>query len=63
MKDRFEFKKLNNKPTLSFFCIKCNLFFGLDDGITINEAKCPNCETYEILIGLEFDSNTPQYYT
>ena len=63
MKEKYEFKKTNLKPTLSFYCIKCNLFFGLEGETPLNDVKCPNCKTYEILIGLEFDNPTLPHYT
>jgi len=51
------------KPTLNFFCIKCNHFFEFGMDTPINDIKCPKCETYEIFLELEFESDIPTYYS
>ena len=62
LKDELKFKKMKNKPKLKFYCIKCNLFFDLEGDIPINDVKCPNCNTLEILIELNFESDVPNYF-
>jgi len=56
-------KKMKEKPTLNFYCMKCNLFFKVDGDILIDDIKCPECGTYEIFIELEFDQKTPNYFS
>ncbi|MFX0133873.1 MAG: hypothetical protein ACFFDN_09525 [Candidatus Hodarchaeota archaeon] len=55
-------KKMKEKPSISFYCMKCNLFFVIDGNTPLDDIKCPECNTYEIFIELKFDENkTPSY--
>ncbi len=55
-------KKMKKKPSISFYCMRCNLFFVEDGETLLDEIKCPECNTHEIFIELEFDDEkTPSY--
>jgi phage FluMu protein Com len=56
-------KKMKEKPTINFYCMKCNLFFKVDGETLLEDIKCPECETYEIFIELEFDEKIPSYFS
>ncbi|MHA1301944.1 MAG: hypothetical protein ACTSO9_21215 [Candidatus Helarchaeota archaeon] len=61
-------RKMKERPTVNFYCIKCNIFFEIEDGTLIDEVKCPECGTYEVFIELDFDkkadnNNTPSYFS
>ena len=55
-------KKMKEKPSISFYCMKCNLFFKVDGQTLLDEVKCPECGTFEIFIELEFNQEKfPSY--
>lgn len=57
-------KRMKEKPTISFYCMKCNLFFKIEENTLLDDVKCPECGTYNVFIELEFDEDKcPNYFT
>ena len=57
-------KKMDKKPEINFYCLKCNLFFRVEEGTHIDDIKCPDCQTDEVFLELNFkDKETPNYYS
>ncbi|MHA1378267.1 MAG: hypothetical protein ACTSRG_07780 [Candidatus Helarchaeota archaeon] len=55
-------KKIKEKPCINFYCMKCNLFFDIDEDTLLDDVKCPKCGTYKVFIELDFKSDkTPSY--
>ncbi|MFX1452623.1 MAG: hypothetical protein ACFFCM_17430 [Promethearchaeota archaeon] len=55
-------KKMKEKPSINFYCMKCNLFFKVAGNTLLDDVKCPECETYEIFIELDFNQNKRPSY-
>ena len=57
-------EKIENKPEINFYCMKCNVFFSVKDGTLLDDIKCPECSTYEVFLELDFkEKETPNYYS
>ena len=55
-------KKMKVKPSIKFYCMKCNIFFKVEDGTPLDDTKCPECGTYEVFLELNFQKNNiPSY--
>ena len=55
-------KRMKEKPEINFYCMKCNIFFKIEEDTPLDDVKCPECNTYEVFIELSFDQDkTPSY--
>lgn len=55
-------KRLKERPSLKFYCLKCNIFFKVEEGILLDNVKCPECGTSEVFIELEFEDDARPSY-